>query len=169
MPSEMEKLRRHLATGEDVERLTPEQKLELGDFWPEVRRFVLAQETEFAIRPYADKYKEKKPGGECFVQSMAMADNWELTYVEGHAICPRGRIQHHASCEDADGLVRLHLGNEGLAYLGICFRSDYVRERYVELRGAYELRRYSLLDDAARDSAGLAGPSQKIASWNAER
>jgi hypothetical protein len=151
MHTDHAKLLRFLKTGEDLDSLPLEKLIELGitdkQREMQVRRFVLTEGIEFSIRPFPVSYPEQH-GGECFAQSLVLSINAEITFVEGFALSPTGQMApHHAWCEDADGVVDCTWQNNGLAYLGIRFDSDYVYSRWRSVRGTFSLKEYSRLND----------------------
>ncbi len=143
-------IRRYLETGEDLDSHSAGElnQLSITDIERELnlRQQVSARGSEFSIRPFPTSYSEQL-NGECFLQSLLLSINAEITYVEGFALSPLGKLaHHHAWCEDADGIVDCTWMNTGLAYVGIRFSGDYILGEWEKRRGNLDAK-YSLLSE----------------------
>jgi hypothetical protein len=145
-----DQLKLYLERDADLDALNGEQLKELGfddrQKMRRLRQFVLDNGCCFRIRPYPSARQVTQYLGECFAQSLLLSINAELTYVEGFALSPHGTVAlRHAWCEDDGGLVDCTWSNEGRAYFGVRFSSDYVDGYYETIRAEFG-RKWSLLD-----------------------
>jgi len=152
-PDDDSRLRRCLETKEDLDAMTQEELRREGItdvlLEKQLRQFVLSQGSAFSRQTFPRETTTVQPLGECFRLSILLSMNAELTYVEGFALSQRGTPAfHHAWCEDSlGGIVDCTWANTGLAYFGLRFPSDYVEQRWDELRVKFCcLKEYSLLD-----------------------
>jgi hypothetical protein len=108
---------------------------------PFVRRYGRLFEARNLPKPF-----RRGPIGACYANSYRMAVRTGLTYVEGYALGHHGSAQLHAWCVDDDGGVFDRTWVDALAYLGVAFRTSYLKEVIGRRRRRHNLY-YGLLDD----------------------
>ena len=168
--SASELLARYLATDEDLDsdlnRRVVETMTNDIDFarLRQIRKLVQREGQHFAPEPYRGQYEPENRGG-FYKTAMECAIEKGLIYVEGFILLKGAMIAYHyAWCIDRSGQV-YDFANPGkpIAYCGVCFNTEYVRERLSYFNNnVVEGMTGSLLDDATNDWAIVEG---RFSAW----